>query len=231
MALSLKLEGSHRHKLRTLSETQKIEALNFNKCGIKVYEERRNKFYVQSLTDKTKEWIVVYDRNPKGDVYLPGRDDTFHKSTTAKNPMSCLGSDEFSDGHVHMSDFNTKRWGIGDGVTPKGPLSASMFIFYGNNQEGDWGSMNKDAETMLKYATQHKLSVYGLVTNNHAKVTQESVAKTEAQFRKWFQGFLKQTQYKDLIFAVSTHGLPYKYTNYGMDIQGEGILIGKDSRG
>lgn len=164
-------------------------------------------------------------------MYLPGSDNYFHKSTTTKNPMACLGSDEFSGGHVHMSDFNTKRWGIGDGVAMKGPVSASMFIFYGNNQQGDWGSMNKDAETMLKYANQHQIKVFGLVTNNHAKVTQESVAKTEGQFRKWFQQFLQQRQYKDLIFAVSTHGLPYKYKNYGMDIQGEGILIGKDSRG
>ena len=100
--------------------------------------------------------------------------------------MSCLGSDEFSNGHVHMSDFNTKRWGIEDGVTLKNPASASMFIFYGNNQQGDWGSMNKDAETMLKYANQHNIKVYGLVTNNHAHVTHESVAKTEAQFRTWF---------------------------------------------
>ncbi len=30
---------------------------------------------------------------------------------------------------------------------------------------------------------------------------------------------------------MSTHGLPYKYKNYGMDIQGEGILIGKDRYG
>ncbi len=40
--------------------------------------------------------------------------------------------------------------------------------------------MNKDAETMLKYSQEYQIDVYGYVTNDHAQVTQESVAKTEA---------------------------------------------------
>ena len=214
-----------------LGEYTVKEALNFPSCGIKVEELKTNKFLVSKLANSKEQYLVSYERNAKGDVYTPGRDNYFHLSRNTPNPMNCLSSNEFSNGHIQIKEFDTKRWGVGDGVSQKYPPKASMFIFYGNNQQGDWGSMNKDAETMLRYARTNKLNVFGYVTNKHAKVTKETVATSKAQFRKWFQQFLSQKGFKDLIFTVSTHGLPYKYKNYNMDIQGEAILIGKDAYG
>lgn len=142
--------------------------------------------------------------------------------------MSCLGSDEFSNGHIKISDFNTRKWGVGDGITPSRPVSASMFLFYGYNYEEDWPSMHNDAVMMQDFAKKYNIDVKRVTTNDHAKVTNESVVKSQAQFRKWFQEFLSQTQYKDLIVGVSTHGTPYKYQNYDMDMYGEAIFFGTD---
>ncbi len=110
--MGLRTDIGVKHQLKSLSETEQAEALNFNSCGIKVMEDRKNKFFVFSLKDKKKQWLVMYDNNPKGDVYVPGTDGYFHKNAREVNPMNCLGSDEFSGGHIHMSDFDTKRWGI-----------------------------------------------------------------------------------------------------------------------
>lgn len=58
--------------------------------------------------------------------------------------MACLGKDEFDGVHIKMGDFKTTAWGINDSISVRKP-DVSLFIFYGNNQQGDWGSMNIDA--------------------------------------------------------------------------------------
>ena len=91
-----------------------------------------------------KQWYVTYDKSKTGAVYVPGSDGYFHYKKTEKNPMACLGKDEFDGSHIKMGDFSTRAWGVNDSVKVGKP-DVSLFIFYGNNQKGDWGSMNIDA--------------------------------------------------------------------------------------
>ena len=70
-----------------------------------------------------------------------------------------------------------------------------------------------------------------LTTNNHDKVTRETVLPDKRSFRAAVQKFFREegSKYKDLIFTVASHGEPYEYRDgQGRMIQGQAIVIGKD---
>ena len=101
-------------------------------------------------------------------------------------------------------------------MTPPETLDAVIFIFYGNIDYWDWGSMNVDAFNLRAWARNLGVRLHNdtIYTNDHIEVTNETVVNTDSAFRLKFRDFLANSTEQHLIFTVSSHGAPYTYYDH-----------------